>query len=1088
MAFSQTVLHGLPLSRENFKNPPMEMGLLPFWFWNGNLDEKEMEWQLRQYHDRGIRGLFIHGRFGLKVPYVSDAWFEKVKFAVAKAKEIGIDTWVYDEMNWPSGTAERKVPKQYPHLTQKYLELVALNVDGPLFTFLEATDDRYVNTGDSYPVAAFGCTEEEFQTQITHPIDLTQNLSFERVIPWEAPPGKWRLLYFLQKEVPYYIDTLNPESTRRFLELTHERYKQSVGEHFGTTVPGFYTDEPAMHYYHVGIDNFVVPWTSQMFGIFRQKRGYDLRPWLPALYLNMGPETARVRYDFWRTLTEQYAETYYGQIRTWCEENNVLFTGHLLFEEWLRMHARCEGNLFRYLEKLHIVGVDHLYPKVGTEAEPAEHVALKVASSAAHQFGSTRLLCESMGGSYWDCTLERMKWIANWEYVLGVNLFNNHGYHYSIEGERKRDWPPSQFYHHTWWKYYDRFTTYMARLSHLLSGGRHVAKLLVLYPINSIWANYVPQKRTEAGNVTEFDFNYLTDVLLRLHYDFDYVDEDVLATARLTRGKIRIRDEEHSVLILPPMTHMKQRTFEFIERFVRGGGTVIGDTLLPVQFLEGRGRQGTARVRKLFGVDPQKLLTEFHAGAGAQALLSRNVGRGKAFVLKGKGLFRGTSRKLLERALRASVIPDVTVSDPDVFCLHRVKSGCDIYFFANTSLRQKPGVHITFEQAGSPELWDLNTGETAPFPSFRFEKRRLAVDLDFPPAEARVVVIEGKSTRPSVIATNLRVKTFDGSTVTGSAAVSGKQVYAVTEKGRRLVAKARKPLRPITLPTTWEFSLEGDNAILVDAFRMLVDERTGEVRDASLRDMNDSAWLPVKPGAWEMQLPREREAATYPVNLWYRARVNAEVVPEDLRILIDGFSGSEYRLFVNGEEVSDRGSRSSLDAEINEINVARFFRTGANLIAVRLTAVRRTDGILDPIKLVGRFGLDRKTGGIVPLPATMAVGDITKTGFPFFSGTAVYACDVNVPERYAGGSLTLEVECGDDVLEVQVNDGPALVAPWHPYRIDVSGSIRAGVNRIQCKVTNTLINILEGVRRPSGLFAAPKLVHEHLYTLTNCEL
>jgi hypothetical protein len=69
-----------------------------------------------------------------------------------------------------------------------------------------------------------------------------------------------------------------------------------------------------------------------------------------------------------------------------------------------------------------------------------------------------------------------MKWMNNWEYVLGVNLFNNHGYHYTIEGERKRDWPPSQFYHHTWWKYYDRFIEYNARLSHVLTGGSHVAK------------------------------------------------------------------------------------------------------------------------------------------------------------------------------------------------------------------------------------------------------------------------------------------------------------------------------------------------------------------------------------------------------------------------------------------------------------------------------------------------------------------------------------------------------------------------------------------------------------------------------------
>ncbi len=207
---------------------------------------------------------------------------------------------------------------------------------------------------------------------------------------------------------------------------------------------------------------------------------------------------------------------------------------------------------------MHIVGVDHLYPVIGTEKMPDPHVALKLASSAAHHFGSTRLLCESMGGTYWDCTLERMKWIANWEYSLGVTIFNNHGYHYSIEGERKRDWPPSQFYHHTWWKYYDKFTGYMARLGHVLSGGSHVAKILILYPLNSIWTNYIPQKRNEIGNIIESEFYYLTDTLLRLHYDFDYVDEDVLIESEIENGKIKIRDEEYSMLIIPPVTHIKR--------------------------------------------------------------------------------------------------------------------------------------------------------------------------------------------------------------------------------------------------------------------------------------------------------------------------------------------------------------------------------------------------------------------------------------------------------------------------------------------------------------------------------------------------
>ncbi len=1086
MAFSSMVQHGVTLTRENFTRPPLEMGIMPFWFWNGRMDRQEMEWQLREYHAKGIRSIFIHGRFGLKVPYVSDAWFDKVKEAVDLARSIGIDAWVYDEMNWPSGTAERKVPTKYPHLTQKYLELVALNVDGPLFTFLEATDNRYVNTGDSWPVAAIGCTEEEYQTTIKSPIDLTLNLSFEKVLPWEAPAGKWRLLYFLQKEVPYYIDTLNPESTERFIELTHDRYNQAVGKEFGTTVPGFYTDEPAMHYYHVGIDNYVIPWTTQMFKIFREKRGYDLRPFLPALYLNMGPRTAQIRYDFWRTLTEQYAETYYGRIRSWCDEHGVLFTGHLLFEEWLRMHARCEGNLFRYLEKMHIVGVDHLYPKIGTVQEPDQHVALKVASSAAHHFGSTRLLCESMGGAYWDCSLERMKWIANWEYVLGVNLFNNHGYHYSIEGERKRDWPPSQFYHHTWWKHYDRFTNYMARISHALSGGRHVAKVLILYPLNSIWTNYVPQARTAVGNLIESDFCYLTDTLLRLHFDFDYVDEDVLAGAKVGGGKIGIRDEDYEVFILPPVTHVKESTFLLLKRFVHGGGTVIADTLLPVEFLEAKADGAVGQIQKMFGVDPVKALKAVESGKDAPLRIIRKAGKGSVTTFAGPGLSKTRPSETLRKALEASITPDVTISDGDVFYLHRVKDGFDIYFLANTSKEWKRGVEVSLEASGNPEVWDANTGAVAPLTTYSVRRGRTTFTLDFPPSESHIVVLTSGKPKPHVTETNLTVERVDAEGVAGCGGGSAKRVFANVRRGGKntlVTARAKPALRPIALKGPWSFALEGDNALLLSSWKMAVGAGVGRPVEPSF---DDSQWLSVKPGAWEMQLPQERDQATYPEVVWYRSYVEADVVPGDARMLIDGFSGSDHDVFINGAELNAPTRRSSLDAEIREVDIASYLHPGRNTIAIRLTVTRRTDGLLDPLKIVGRFTLERQNGSykIIAPQTSILTGDWTLQGYPSFSGTGVYGASFRLPAQYEGGRIFLEADCGEDVLEVVVNGVSAGVQPWHPYRVDVTGHVRPGVNRLELKVTNSLINLLEGVTAESGLRSSVRLVHEHRYLLT----
>lgn len=1131
MAYKDDVVNGVTLDRDNFRKPPLEMGIVPFWFWNGKLEHQELEWQLREYYDRGVRSIFLHGRMGLEVPYLSEAWFERVEYTVAKAKEIGIDAWVYDEMDWPSGTAGKQVMKEDPELQQRYLELVPLYFQGPLFTFLEAHDDRYVNTGNSNPIAAYGVSQREYETTIHELIDLNKNLAWEKTIPWEAPAGHWVLMYFLEKTDPHYIDTLNPASTEKFIELTHERYKEAVGEEFGKTVPGFFTDEPAMYYYHVGLKNYVIPWSKHMFKIFRDRRGYDLKPHLPALYRNVGEKTAQIRYDFWRTLTEQYTETYYKRLRDWCEENGVIFTGHLLFEEFLRLAARCEGNIFKYLEQMHMIGVDHLYPVVGTREDPSQHVALKLASSAAHHFGSVRLLCESMGGTYWDCTLERMKWINNWEYVLGVNLFNNHGYHYTIEGDRKRDWPPSQFYHHTWWKYYDRFTTYNARISHLLSGGRHVAKIAMLYPINSIWTNYMPQQVTRVSDLIESDFQYLTDTLLRLHYDFDYVDEDVFATAEMEDGRIKIGDETYDILVLPPVTHIKEATHQKIREFLVSGGSMIADALVPVGLLESKQNgDGVTPLKDFFGVKGPELLKAFEEHDEDPFDLVHLKGRGEMFFFKGDGLYSKKMKleemgvesqealsfvltetglkhartveqfvveqgevyerkeQTLRRVLREIVDPDVTISHEDVFYLHRVKDGFDIYFLTNTTQNDLGRVTVTFDRLGKPELWNTTTGEIRLLSNYRIEEGRLALELDFPPSESHVIVLQGEAGDVHVPHTNLLDVTVEEGRVTGYHA-GGEEIYAdVNSRGdqTRVAASAREARASIDFPSEYEFDVEQPNVLVVERWKMSMqhDATPGEY---SAIDYDDSAWLDVTNGAWEMQLPHEREDATYPVTVWYRTTFAADYVSDDIRLLIDGFSGLDFTLYLNGKKVDSEGRRSWIDAEIREVGIRDFVQVGTNHVAVRMDVSKRTDGMLDLLKIVGRFGVENNR--IVARPERMRVGDWTAQGYPYFSGTGVYRTSLELPAEWVeGGRVYLDADCGEDVLEVQINGNEPRVAPWNPYRIDVTQDLRAGSNEIEIRVTNTLINILEGVKHPSGLFGPPKLSFEHRYEIEVPEL
>src|SRR5919199_2078571 len=99
----------LPLDLTHFREPAREYGILPFWFLNGELEPDEMRRQLHEFRDKRMAGIILHGRYGLEVPYLSSGYLERISQAVQEGTELGLQTWIYDEMNWPSGAADGKV-------------------------------------------------------------------------------------------------------------------------------------------------------------------------------------------------------------------------------------------------------------------------------------------------------------------------------------------------------------------------------------------------------------------------------------------------------------------------------------------------------------------------------------------------------------------------------------------------------------------------------------------------------------------------------------------------------------------------------------------------------------------------------------------------------------------------------------------------------------------------------------------------------------------------------------------------------------------------------------------------------------------
>jgi hypothetical protein len=1039
---------------ESFREPSRDYGILPFWFLNGELDPDEMRFQLGELRDKGMQGVILHGRYGLEVPYIGETYLDRIRLAVDEAKSLGLTTWIYDEMNWPSGTADKRVLRARPDLAQRYIECLSFTIRGPWFMCLTGEDSRYLDFERSTPVAAFAIGEDG------KILDLTSNLSFGKVVPWEVPPGEWRLCYIVEKRADYYIDALDPESTTEFLRLGYQPYVDVVGEGFADDVVGFYSDEPAMHYFLSAADNSVLPWTRNMFRRFSERNGYDLRPRLPDLFFDVAPDSSRIRHDFYTSLTEFYTDAYYRQIHGWCRERGVTFVAHLLYEEWLRRMVRVEGNLFKHYANMDVVGVDHLYPVIGTRQAPDQHVALKVASSAAHHFGSDRLICESFGGIFMDATMQRMKWIADWEYVLGVNVLNPHGFHYTLEGARKRDWPPSMFYQYPWWQHYGEFSRYMSRLSETLTGGRHVAKVAVIWPINAMFAEFLPQGQTEATEAIESGLNTLTDLLLRLHHDFDYLDEDVLTGATISDGgTMLVGDEVYELIIVPPMTHVKVDTLEALERFAEAGGEILGVAIAPSR---GLGSDGlidiTDRMQRLFEGGRGSFID------GDPVELVRDAREGGRLL-----------RDALDAAIRSLIEPDATIENDELFSLHRHKDGRDVYFVINPTFEeQHAGVSVPGDVL--PTLLDPSTGEERPVGPARSEDGRTAFELTLSPVGSTFVVIGDPSER-RIVGGNvlLEAVTVDRALGTGSTEEGWIEVRSNGHVTRSSSRSSPLP-PPVVLDGPWRFETDSLNALVLD--RWAASPEREDAATGTPADADPDGWVEMGPGAWSYQLAAE-PARDHGVVVWYRLPFVVDEVPSRLELVIDGFDGSDHAIWLNDGQVTGESVRASFDAEMRSIDLTRFVRQGENDLFVKMTVLDATGGLVDRVKLMGPFSLAgsaREGFRIVEPVEEMAPGPWTTQGYPFLSGTGTYRQTVDLPEGAEGHRSFLVAPMTDDVLEVHVNGQRAGVRLWDPYEVEITDLVRSGSNEVSISVTNTLANLLNGIDRPSGLAGPPRLV------------
>lgn len=956
------------LSPELFKKPTSEYRATPFWAWNCDLKKEELLWQIERLKEMGMGGFHMHCRSGMSTPYLTDGFMELVRSCVEKAKDEKMLAWLYDEDRWPSGAAGGIVTKDYRYRARS----------------LRITDQMRENES---PIARWAVS-----------LDENKCLKGYRRLRDGEQPEKGEFLRYGYLEIRQnstwfnnqaYLDTLNPEAVRRFIEVTHERYAQWFEKDFGDTVPAIFTDEPqfsaklTLSFPDENADA-VLPWTDDLDDTFRAAYGESLLDKLPEVLWELPDgQVSPVRYHFHDHVTERFTQAFSDQIGAWCEKHHIMLTGHMMEEPTLRSQTRMLGEAMRAYRGFQLPGIDML-------CDWREYTTAKQTQSASHQYGRPGVLSELYGVTNWDFDFRGHKSQGDWQAALGVTVRVPHLSWVSMEGEAKRDYPASISYQSPWYKEYAYVEDHFARLNTALTRGKPEVKVGVIHPIESYWLRFGPASQTAARR-QEMDerFQQVTGWLLEGLVDFDFICESLLPSQCEKGGApLQVGQMAYDAIVVPACETLRATTLDRLEAFAAAGGKLIfmGDVPQFVDALPSDRPEALAKKTQKISYACFDLLDALER-----------------------------QREIDVRKTNGERMPHL---------LHQMRrDGEDRWLFLCND--QKPEridcpdeweCTLTIKGMWQPTIYDTMTGEIKPCPCQQKNGNTL-VPLVWHGHDSLLLYLA-----PGQVQSVLAAEQKQESIASEEYSIFYAEMLAASASKRTEIARFRGSF-PVTLSEP--------NVVLLDQAEYAYDDGPWQPKDELLRieaRLRKEHNLQERGGAQPWVVPVDTHFEHY---LTLRFTIPSEISCGDVSLALERPETTEITW--NGKKITALPDGYYVDKSIKRIPLPGL-KEGVNTLILRLPLANRFGA--EWCYLLGDFGV-RVQGdeAVVTSPVRkLGFGDWTSQGLPFYAGNVTYY-------------LPLEAE-GDFVLQISKFRNPLLavsldgkrqgVIAYSPYRLPVS--------------------------------------------------
>ena len=673
-----------------FKTPPTKFRPDPLWFWNNTDITKEgIDAQMPGFLEKcGYGGLAILP-FGpnLTPKYLTEEYFERYKYAVEKAAELGLTLSLYDEYGFPSGSGGAinadGVPRfrnRFPNLTMKRLDKIEEETRGGA-TYVSPVS----KTGQLMAAVAMNADTKER-------IDLSGNITEETIV-WKVPEGNWKIMQFVcVADDDPNMDYLSEEAAKAYISMTHEAYYKRMPEYFGKTITSTFFDEPTLYRVQARC------WTPTFNETYIKKYGSSPALYYPALWYDIGPETQAARNALFGLRAELYAAAYPKAVSEWSKAHGIVATGHQDNEE-IENPVGTSADLMKCFKYQDVPGID----KIGGD-RPAEKF-YKIVSSAAYNWDHSLVMSETygaMGNIPWDTLYN----VAMDQYSKGINMLIPHAVWFN---DRDVTFEPELSHRN---RLYNQglyeFNTFLARLNMLLrNDDRFVTDVAMLYPIETMQGEHYfdGPLGAYAGGVKIPDMDYvqisqrLTNELGR---DFQFLHPEVLQDAcRVDKNGLTLANTKQyntfRTLIVPSSKTISVANLAKILTFFEAGGQVIFTTQLPVKSTE---PNADAQVVALM----DKLLPEKLRSSGEP---HTNPAGGRVVFLAKPG-----ADALRNALARPSETFDVEFPEGIVPMryIHKERAGKDIYYFANLNGKAFDSA-VALRGKKRYELWNPHTGE-----------------------------------------------------------------------------------------------------------------------------------------------------------------------------------------------------------------------------------------------------------------------------------------------------------------------------------------------------------------------------------------